>query len=49
MLDRHAPSVLSLDEMAAMVDELLEATATPCRRASAWRREAAARKTVVTA
>jgi alpha-galactosidase len=25
MLDRHAPSVLSLDEMAAMVDELLEA------------------------
>ena len=24
MLDRHAPSVLSLDEMAAMVDELLE-------------------------
>ena len=25
MLDRYAPSVLSLDEMAAMVDELLEA------------------------
>jgi len=25
MLDRHAPSVLSLDEIAAMVDELLEA------------------------
>jgi alpha-galactosidase len=25
MLDRHAPSVLSLDEMAAMVDELIEA------------------------
>jgi alpha-galactosidase len=25
MLDRHAPSALSLDEMAAMVDELLEA------------------------
>ena len=25
MLYRHAPSVLSLDEMAAMVDELLEA------------------------
>ena len=25
MLDRHAPSVLSLDEIAAMVDELIEA------------------------
>jgi alpha-galactosidase len=25
MLDRHAPSVLSLDELAAMVDELIEA------------------------
>ena len=25
MLDCHAPNVLSLDEMAAMVDELLEA------------------------
>jgi alpha-galactosidase len=25
MLDRHAPSVLSLDEIAAVVDELLEA------------------------
>jgi alpha-galactosidase len=27
MLDRHAPSVLSLDEIAAMVDELIEAHA----------------------
>lgn len=25
MLDRHAPSVRSLDEIAAMVDELIEA------------------------
>jgi len=25
MLDRHAPSVLSLDEIAAMVDELIKA------------------------
>jgi alpha-galactosidase len=25
MLDRHAPSVLSLDEIAAVVDELIEA------------------------
>jgi alpha-galactosidase len=25
MLDRHAPSVLSLDEIADMVDELIEA------------------------
>ena len=25
MLDRHAPSVLSLDEIAEMVDELIEA------------------------
>jgi alpha-galactosidase len=25
MLDRHAASVLSLDEIAAMVDELIEA------------------------
>jgi alpha-galactosidase len=25
MLDRHAPSVLSLDRIAAMVDDLIEA------------------------
>ena len=25
MLDRHAPSVLSLDELAAMVEEVIEA------------------------
>jgi alpha-galactosidase len=25
MLDRHAPSALSLDEIAVMVDELIEA------------------------